>query len=184
MRTMSRMWTALAVVALVVASGWAAEDKEEKVPLDKLPKAITDAVKKRFPKVELVEAAKETSKEGDKEKVEYEVSIKDGTTKIDVMLTPEGVITLIERQIAEKDLPKAVTDALAEKYPKAAFTIVEELLKVTDGKEALDVYEVLLVTADKKTFEVKLTAAGKITETEEKTDEKKEEKKEDKKDKK
>lgn len=177
MRTMSRTWAAVAVVMLTVAGGRAAEDKEEKVPLDKLPKAITDAVKKRFPKAEVVEAAKETSKDGDKEKVEYEVSIKDGTTKIDVMLTPEGGITLIEKEIATKDLPKAVADALAEKYPKATFTTVEELIKVTDGKETLDVYEVLLVTADKKTIEVTLSAAGKITETEDKTDEKKEEKK-------
>lgn len=171
MRTQIRMVVALAaVVVLTITTGWAGE---EKVPLDKLPKAITDAVKKRFPKAELVEAAKET----EKDKTEYEVSIKDGTTRIDVMLTPEGVITLIEREIAAKDLPKVVTDALAEKYPKATLTTVEELIKVTDGKESLDVYEVLLVTADKKTVEVKLTAAGKITETEEKKDEKQEEKK-------
>lgn len=157
-------------MALTLGNGRAGE---EAVPLDKLPKAVTDAVKKRFPKAEVVEAAKET----EKDKTEYEVSIKDGTTKIDVTLTPEGVITLIEREIAAKDLPKAVIDALAEKYPKATFTTVEELIKVTDGKEAFDLYEVLLVTADKKTVEVKLTAAGKITETEDKTDEKKEEKK-------
>lgn len=170
MRTPLRMVAALAVMALTLGNGRAGE---EAVPLDKLPKAVTDAVKKRFPKAEVVEAAKET----EKDKTEYEVSIKDGTTKIDVTLTPEGVITLIEREIAAKDLPKAVIDALAEKYPKATFTTVEELIKVTDGKEAFDLYEVLLVTADKKTVEVKLTAAGKITETEDKTDEKKEEKK-------
>ena len=164
MRTLLRT-VAVFAVALVVASGRA---DEEKLPLDKLPKAVADAVKKRFPKAELVEAAKET--EG--EKVEYEVTIKDGGIKIDVMLTPDGKITLIEREIAAKDLPDAVTKALDAKYPKATIRVAEEVIKVTDGKEALDFYEVLLVTAEKKTFEVKLTAEGKITETEEKKDEK------------
>lgn len=163
---------AVAIVAVVVVLAAARAD-EVKVPLGELPKAVADAVKKRFPKAELVEAAKET--EGDK--VEFEVSIKDGETKIDVMLTPDGKITLIEKQIAAKDLPKAVTAALDAKYPKATLKTVEEVAKVTDGKEALDFYEVLLVTADKKTFEVKLAADGKITGTEEKKDEKKEEKK-------
>lgn len=170
MRTMSWMVTVVAVL-LLGAGGWA---DEENVPIDKLPKTVTDAVKKRFPKGELVEAAKETTKDGAKEKVEYEVTVKDGGAKIDVMLTPDGKITLIEKEIAAKDLPKAVTDALDAKYPKAAFKTVEEVIKVTDGKEDLDFYEVLLVTAEKKTFEVKLTAEGKITETEEKTEQKKE----------
>ena len=37
---------------------------EEPIALDKLPKAVLETVKKRFPKAELVEAAKET--DGDK----------------------------------------------------------------------------------------------------------------------
>jgi len=141
MRTLLRT-VAVFAVALVVASGRA---DEEKLPLDKLPKAVADAVKKRFPKAELVEAAKET--EG--EKVEYEVTIKDGGIKIDVMLTPDGKITLIEREIAAKDLPDAVTKALDAKYPKATIRVAEEVIKVTDGKEALDFYEVLLTRLTK-----------------------------------
>ncbi len=159
------------VVAAVGASAltrgaWAGE---ESIPLDKLPKAVVEAVKKRFPKAVMVEAAKET--EGDK--VEFEVTLKDGETKMDVMLSPDGKITLIEKVIAVKALPKAVTDTLGEKFPKATFKTVEEVIKVTDGKEALDFYEVLLTTADKKELEVKVTAAGKMTETEDKSAEKK-----------
>jgi hypothetical protein len=164
MRTMLRT---VAVVLIVLAGSgvWAGE---EKLPLGKLPKAVADAVAKRFPGARTVEAAKET--EGDK--VEYEVTVKDGATTIDVTLTPEGTITLIEKTIPAKDLPKAVADALDAKYPKATLKIVEEVIKVADGKETLDFYEVLLVTADKKTFEVKLTAGGKVTGTEEKKGEK------------
>lgn len=175
MRTMLRTAAAVLVTAVLLAAGGRAG--EEPLPLDKVPKAVMDAVKKRFPKAELVEAAKET----DGDKVEYEVSLKDGGAKIDVMLSPEGKITLIEATIAAKDLPKAVTAVIDAKYPKATLTTVEEVTKVTDGKEVFDFYEVLLVTADKKTIELKLAVEVKITGTEEKKDEKKEDKKEDKK---
>lgn len=173
MRTMLRI--SMCVAVILATSGLFAG--EESIALDKLPKAVLEAVKKRFPKAEIVEAAKET--EGDK--VEFEVSIKDGETKIDVMLTPEGKITLIEKVIAAKDLPKAVTEALAAKYEKATFKTVEEITKVTDGKEAVDYYEVLLVTADKKTLEVEVTPDGKIKKVEDKKEEKEEKKKEEKK---
>lgn len=166
MRTTLGAVAAAVAVAPAVTCGWA---DEEKVPLDKLPKAVSEAVKKRFPSAELVEAAKETVGE----QVEYEVTVKDCETKIDVMLTPNGKTAVIEKEIAAKDLPKAVADALDAQYPKATLKVLEEVVKVTDGKEALEIYEVLLVTAEKKTFEVKLTSAGKITETEEKTKEKK-----------
>ena len=170
----------LAAVGVVLVAGAVRAD-EEKIALDKLPKAVADAVKKRFPKAELLEAAKET----DKDKVEYEVTLKDGETHIDVMLTPEGAITLIEKTMPAKDLPKAVTDGIEAKHPKAVIKTAEELIGVKDGKETLDFYEVIVTTADKKTLELKLSPDGKITNTEDKTDEKEEkkpEKKEDKKD--
>jgi hypothetical protein len=129
---------------------------EEKVPLDKVPKAVLEAVKKRFPKAEIVEAAKETA-DG---KTEYEVTVKEAGKKIDVMLTPEGAITLIEKEIDVKDLPAPVKDALDKKYPKATYKIVEEVIKVTDGKEKLEYYEASLETADKKNLEVKVKPDG------------------------
>jgi len=159
----------LTMVALVTGICVTANADEVAVPLDKVPKAILDAVKKRFPKAELVEAAKET--EGDK--IEFEMSIKDGGTKIDVMLNSEGKITLIEKMINVKSLPKTVLATIEEKFAKAVIKTAEEVIKVTDGKEALDFYEVLLTTSEKKILELKITAAGKITETEEKKEEKK-----------
>ena len=169
MRTMLLM-VACAVLAFG-ATGARAD--EEKLAIDKLPKAVLESVKKRFPKAELIEAAKET----DGDKVEYEVTLKDGETKYDVMFSPDGKITLIEKTIAAKDLPKAVADAVAEKYPKATYKLYEEMTKVIDGKEAIAYFEVLLVTADKKTLEVEVSPEGKILKTEEKKDEKKEDKK-------
>ena len=53
---------------------------------------------------------------------------------------------------------------------------------MADGKEKLAYYEVVIDTADKKTFELQISEEGKILMTEEKKEEKKEDKK-DKKDK-
>ncbi len=158
---------AAAVAAAAMTTGARAD--EEKIALDKLPKAVVEAAKKRFPKAELVDAAKET----DGDKVSYEVTAKDGETKMDLTFTPDGKLTTIEKRIDAKALPKAVADTLAEKYPKAVFKTVEEVIKVECEKETLDYYEVLLTTADKKELEVQLTADGKVKATEEKKDESK-----------
>ena len=162
-----RHLTMIAVALLVLVPRVRAD--EENVPLDKVPKAILEAVKKRFPKAEAKEASKETT-DG---KTVYEVTLKEDGKNIDVTLTPEGAITTIEKEIARKDLPKAVSDALEKKYPKATYKIVEEVITVKDGKETVAYFEALLVTDDKKMIEVEVLADGKIkAETEKKGEEK------------
>lgn len=162
------MRTILYTVALLIGVSVTQAD-EVKVELKDLPKAVLETVMKRFPKAELIEAAKET----DGTKVEFEVTLKVGETKYDVMLTPDGKITLIEKTIALKDLPKAVAEAVEKAYPKATLTLAEEMTKVVEGKEVLSYYEVQLTTADKKMLEVEVSPEGKILMTEDKSKEKK-----------
>ncbi len=159
------MRSILALTLAAVAVSFAQAD-ETPIKLDQLPKAVKEAVTKRFPKATLVEAAKEVE-DG---KTSYEVSIKDGETKMDVTFTEAGVLTGIEKIIDAKDLPKAVPDALGTKYPKATYKTVEEVTKVKDGKEYVAYYEVLLVTTEKKTFEVEVLADGTVKNIEEKKD--------------
>ena len=164
----------LAVVAMAMVgfAGLRAEDGEEKVPLDKLPKAITDAVTKRFPKAKMVSAATELE---DKVKV-YEVTIQEGDVKTDVTLTTEGVITGFESTVAAKDLPKVITDAVASKYPQGKITLAETVTKVKAGKETMEYYEVI-VTSGADTVEMQILPDGKIKAEEKKPAEKKEDKK-------
>ena len=142
---------------------------EEKVPLDKVPKAILDSVKARFADGKLTGAGKEVE-DG---KPVYEVSLKLNGKNIDVTLTPEGKLLGIEKEIAAKELPKAVAKTLKEKYPKAEYKMVEEVIKVKKGVEKLEYYEVLLVTAAKKNVEVTVSPNGKINNEEDKNKEKK-----------
>jgi 3-keto-L-gulonate-6-phosphate decarboxylase len=161
----------LCVVAMLSIGAFAVVWADDgMVPLDKLPKRVVEALKKQFPKAELLEASKETE-DG---KTEYEVTIKEGGTKIAVTLSPEGTILGLEKEMAMKDLPKAVMEIVEGKYPKATYKTVEGIFKIKDGKEIFEHYEMLLVTADKKMLEINVTTEGKITKTEEKKNEKEE----------
>lgn len=145
----------IALVAGFLVVGALARADEEKVPLDKVPKAVMDAVKAKFPGAQIQNAATE-KEEG---KTVYELSLMYQKHHYDVTLTAEGKITDVEKQIDAKNLPKAVAQALETKYPKATYRRVEELSK---GDDKVTAYEVLLVTTGKKTFEVELDPKGKI----------------------
>jgi uncharacterized membrane protein YkoI len=156
---MRRVPLVLCFVALLLLGCLTARaDDDEEVPLNKLPKAVTDAVKKRFPKAKLISAEKQ-KEDG---KTLYEVSIEVGQTEIEVTLTPEGKIIEIEKEIAVKDLPKAVKATLGKKYPKST---IESAAEITRGKVVT--YGVEIVTKDKKTIEVELDPKGKVLDEDE-----------------
>ena len=140
---------------------------EEKVALKDVPKAVLDAVKAKFPKAEIKGAEKEVE-DG---KTTFEVAIEFDERDIDVALKADGKIVEIEREVAVKDLPKAVSDALAAKYPKANVTKAEEITEFEDGKEE-KCFEVLVKTSGEKSVEVKLTPDGKTVKHEDDEDEK------------
>lgn len=126
---------------------------EERITVDKLPKAVVDAVKAKFPDAELTGAEKETS--GDK--VLYEVEFKTKGKGAEMLLTPDGKVVSIEKVIEAKDLPKAVADTVEARFPKAIVKKAEEETKMDAVK-----YQVVLETADKKTAALVLDPAGKV----------------------
>jgi uncharacterized membrane protein YkoI len=144
--------------------------KEEKIPLDKVPKAVLDAFKAKFPEGKLTGASIETE---DGKKI-YELTFTNKDHKYEMELEPNGTIIAIDKIIDAKELPAAVLRTLEEKYPKAKYNMIEEVTK----KDKIEYYEVDLTTADKTHIEVLVDPSGKITK-----EEKKEPKKEDKKDK-
>jgi uncharacterized membrane protein YkoI len=143
----------------------AARAGEEKIPLDKLPKAVLDAVKQKYPGAELVSA----NKEEENGQVVYEVVVKDKGQKLEVEFKPDGTFVSVEKEVAAKDLPKAVADAIEAKFPKA--TIKHAAEETAAGDKVT--YEVILVTADNQRYLLELDSKGKITE-EKKLQEKKE----------
>ena len=136
-----------------VEAATAAAEEPDKIEISQLPKPVSDAVKKKYPKAE-IKSAEKGNEDG---KTVYEVSIKDGNDNMDVTLNPEGKILLVEKEVAAKDLPPAVLAAAKAKHPGGNVKLCEELWK--DDK--LSGYEVTIETSDKKTAEVEFDAAGK-----------------------
>ncbi len=157
------------------------EEKEEKVELSKVPKAVVDAIHKVFPKAEITAATKEEvadddSEDGEQEKsVEenegkeevdekdddgdkssktvYEVTLRENGSAIDITVEEDGEIEEVERVIDLKELPKVVTDALARKFPKSTLKSAEAIYEVEGDELELEGYEVKLETADKTAIE-------------------------------
>jgi hypothetical protein len=146
--------SALLVLTLAVLSAAFAWSGEEKVPLDKLPQRVVKAVGAKFPKIKMVSAVKSTA-DG---KTTFEVTLKNGDYGIDVVVTSEGKIMQIEKEMPFKDLPKPVSDAFNAKYPKATVKRVEELIK--DDKTVS--FELLIETTAKKTLEAYFDPMGKF----------------------
>jgi hypothetical protein len=157
MRYLRNAMSFLAIIGALQAAVPAQAD-EENIPLDKLPRAVVDAVKDKFPDAKLVAAEKET-RDG---KVFYEVMLKNKDLSIEMLLTPEGKIVVIEQPIPARELPKAVRKAIDDSFPKATVKSVEETTR-----EDKKTYGVLLendqmIGKEKQKVQLQLTSEGKV----------------------
>jgi uncharacterized membrane protein YkoI len=158
MRGISRRLGVSAVIGLVLLAAVAgAEEKAKKVPLDKVPKAVMGAVKARFPGADVTSVEKET--EGGK--VVYDIELKHNGRKYEMDIEEDGTVIEIEKEVAAKDVPEAVSKAVKAKYPGAKLEEVMEVNKVEGKQETPDHYEVTIVTADNKKREVVVSLDGK-----------------------
>lgn len=125
---------------------------EVKVPLDKVPGKVIDAIKAKFPSAELTGAEKDVE-DG---KTTYEVALTYKESKYEVGVTEEGKIIEVEKTIPVADLPKAVTAAVNKKYPEGKLKSAEEIT----ADEKIN-YEVVVVNGD-KTLEMLIDPKGKV----------------------
>lgn len=145
----------LGTVALAFIAG--AGLKDEKIPLADVPQAARDAINERFPGAEVRDQVeKETKKAG----VFYEFELLKDGKEIEAEVGEDGKFREIETKLNAADLPKAVADAVAQKFPNAQVRKAKEEIKFR-GEQETKVYEVDVVTEGKK-VEVKLDPEGKI----------------------
>ncbi|MCX7664610.1 MAG: hypothetical protein N2112_03595 [Gemmataceae bacterium] len=168
------LWVVVSAIMMTMG-GTIVRAEDEKVPLEKLPKAVVEAIQAKFPKAKL----KEAEKENEDGMIKYEVTIVEGESKIDVDVTEKGIITGYEKEVALKDLPKGVLETALSQYPKGKAKAAEAVYTVKEGKDTLEYYEVK-IELDGKKHEVEVLPNGKLK-PEEKKGDKKEEKKEEKK---
>jgi hypothetical protein len=145
---------------LVASSSADAQDKKDKLDLDKIPKAVMDALRSKFPNAKIHKWT--SAKEGDD--IVYDIEFTEKGRKCEADIKENGTYINYEKEIAEKDLPKVVRAAIEKRYPKSILKEIMEETEVKGKEEKLSAYEVVLVTADKKDVEVRLSRDGKILE--------------------
>jgi hypothetical protein len=146
------------IVAALIAAGAGGAAGGEGIPLNRVPKPVLDAVRARFKDARITGAERER----EQGQLVYEIAIKLGDQTVDVTVTPEGTLLLIEKEIAVQALPAPVLRALERGYPGATYKVIEEVVKVQGAQEVLTHYATLLVTAQRKTLEVLVSPDGKI----------------------
>jgi hypothetical protein len=147
----------MVAAAFISVTALVARSAEEKIKPEDLPKAVADALKARFPKGKISEAAKED----DNGKTVYDIELKQDGRKYETDIQADGTMLEVEKEIASKDLPAVITKAVDEKYPKATIKEVMEVNKVKGKEEKPDHYEVNIVDSGGKKVEVLLSLDGK-----------------------
>jgi hypothetical protein len=133
---------------------------EEDLELDKIPEVVMHTLKAKFPKAEIHKWTKE--KEG--EIVVYDIEFRQVGRKFEADIKEDGTIHNWEKAIEAKDLPTAVKKAVEQKYPESILKEIMVITAVKDGEDALEGYEIVLETADKKELEMMVAPDGKILE--------------------
>ncbi len=152
----------IAGIALVIlATASLADEKAEKIAPDKLPQKIKDSIKERFPGAEVTGA----EKENENGQIMYDIELKHKGRKYEMDIKEDGTIVEIEKEIASKDVPEAITKAVKKKYPTATIKEVMEVNKVTGKEEKPLHYEVTIETGG-KTKEVIVSLDGKTVKAE------------------
>ena len=97
----------LGAFVLFLFVGTALRAKEEPVPVDKIPKAVMDALLAKFPKAKIDKCTK--AKEG--KDIVYDIEFKQEGRKCEADIKEDGTFINYEKAIEVKDLPKAVREA-------------------------------------------------------------------------
>src|SRR5258708_20459783 len=123
MRT-KRGMRSLTVAGLLAVLGLASGPRAQgdKIPLDRVPKAVMDSAKARFPGAEIKVASEETE---DGKPPVYALEMKHHRHNVDVTFQADGTVVLVETAVPQKELPKVVRRAVEHRYPCASVRAVE-----------------------------------------------------------
>jgi len=155
-----RAWVSGVAAAAFIVIATISCAADEPKDLDKVPKAVMDALKAKFPRAKIDKWSKET----ENGKVVYDIEFKQDGRKAEADIFEDGTIQNFEKEFDTKDLPKAVVEAVEKKYPMSKMKEVMEITDIKDNKEIHGGFEIVLKTADNKDVEVTVSKEGKILE--------------------
>jgi hypothetical protein len=128
--------------------------------LEKIPPAVMDALKVRFPDADI----KKWTKEEEGEIFVFDIEFEQNGWKFEADIKEDGSIHNWEKALEEKDLPDMVKEAAETAYPGATIVEIMVITAVTGGEEALEGYEIVLQPADADEVEIMVAPDGAIVE--------------------
>ena len=157
---MKRFIKLLAFAGLIMVWINACAQQKEQPDLQQIPSEVMEALKAKFPESEIEEWTKEL--EGDI--VIYDFEFTQSGQKFEADIKEDGTIHNWEKAVTVKDLPEAVLNTIKEKYPSASLTEIMEITALSEGKEQMEGYEIVLKTSGKELTEVTVAPDGMILE--------------------
>jgi hypothetical protein len=131
------------------------------IPVDRVPGAVTDAAKARFPGAKIQQATEEATGDG---KPTYSLVMKHQRHTLDVTFKDDGAVVLVETDLSKKEVPRAVLRAVALEYPGASVKGAGSVREGPEVKKTADYYQFHLLTADNKPRFLKVDPKGKVLE--------------------
>ncbi len=148
------------LAGLLLVAPEARAQAKDSLDVSQIPAVVLTALKAKFPGAEIRRWT--TEREGGL--VLYDIEFSERGRKAEADIKEDGTYHNFERAIAASALPAAVTQAVARKYPQATLREIMEITEVTEGRETLYGYEIVLLTADRREVEVTVAPDGKVLE--------------------
>ncbi len=151
--------TVLVAVSVLVAPDAHAQVTDT-LSLEQIPSQVMDALMARFPQAEI----HLWTREEEDEIVIYDIEFTQQGRKFEADIKEGGTIHNWEREITADDLPEVVKAVVENRYAESVLKEIMAITAVTEGTEALEGYEIVLVTADEQEIEVTVAPDGTILE--------------------
>lgn len=124
--------------------------KSQKINADKVPVAVINTFKVKFPTAEKVNWSMENAKE-------YEAEFKLNKDEHSANFSEDGAWLETEVEISKSQLPQVVIDAINKQYPKCK---IDEVEQASSPENSL--YYGITVKLNGKEFDIDLKATGEI----------------------
>jgi hypothetical protein len=155
----------MAVAGFLVVLGLASSTRaqEEKISLHRVPRAVINSAKAKFPGAKIKVASEET--ELGKPPV-FALEMKHDRHNVDVTFKVDGTVVLVETDVPAKEVPEVVLQAIELRHPGATVRGAEAVKKGPEVKKEVDYFQFYLLTAKQKPALVKVDPEGKVLESE------------------
>ncbi len=142
MRSMMAVVTCLVLAPFTLALS----AEEQTIKKADVPSAVIAAFEKAYPKA----TVKSSSMEQEEGKTTYEIKSTDGSIRREIEYSAQGDVLEIEETMKPSDLPSAVSQAVAKRYPTGVIVRAEKKIegakpvtyevKVRQGNEKIEVH--------------------------------------------